>query len=65
MRYAYMSTATEIMRAAADFDGILSIGTGSVNDVCRYAAAHANKAFAIFRYGSVYGWLCFGLSASD
>ena len=48
MRYAYMSTATEIMRAAADFDGILSIGTGSVNDVCRYAAAHANKAFAIF-----------------
>ncbi len=48
MRYAYMSTAKEIMNAAAGFDGILSIGTGSVNDVCRYAAAHAKKAFAIF-----------------
>ena len=48
MRYAYMSTSKEIMEAAKDFDGILSIGTGSVNDVCRYAAAQANKAFAIF-----------------
>lgn len=48
MRYAYMATSNEIMAASADFDGILSIGTGSVNDVCRYAAARANKAFAIF-----------------
>jgi glycerol dehydrogenase-like iron-containing ADH family enzyme len=48
MRYAYMSTSKEIMEAAKDFDGILSIGTGSVNDVCRYAASQTNKAFAIF-----------------
>ncbi len=48
MRYAYLSTSKEIMEAAQDFDGILSIGTGSVNDVCRYAAAQADKAFAIF-----------------
>ncbi len=48
MRYAYLSTSREIMAAAENFDGILSIGTGSVNDVCRYAAAQANKAFAIF-----------------
>lgn len=48
MRYAYMSTSNEIMEASADYDGILSIGTGSVNDVCRYAAARAEKAFAIF-----------------
>lgn len=48
MRYAYMDTSKEIMTAADAFDGILSIGTGSVNDVCRYAAAQTNKAFAIF-----------------
>lgn len=48
MRYAYVATSKEIMEAAKDFDGILSIGTGSVNDVCRYAAAQTNKAFAIF-----------------
>lgn len=48
MRYAYMATSNEIMAASADFDGILSIGTGSVNDVCRYAAAKMDKSFAIF-----------------
>ncbi len=48
MRYAYLATSKEIMEAAKDFDGILSIGTGSVNDVCRYAASQTNKAFAIF-----------------
>ncbi len=48
MRYAYLATSKEIMEAAKKFDGILSIGTGSVNDVCRYAAAQTGKAFAIF-----------------
>jgi len=48
MRYAYMSTSNEIMNDAVRFDGILSIGTGSVNDVCRYAAAKTHKEFAIF-----------------
>lgn len=48
MRYAYLATSKEIMEDAKEFDGILSIGTGSVNDVCRYAAAQTNKAFAIF-----------------
>lgn len=48
MKYAYMSTSEEIMKASESFDGILSIGTGSVNDVCRYAAAKAKKEFAIF-----------------
>ncbi len=48
MRYAYLSTSKEIMEEAEGYDGILSIGTGSVNDVCRYAAAQANKEFAIF-----------------
>ena len=48
MRYAYMATSDEILAASAPYDGILSVGTGSVNDVCRYAAARANKPFAIF-----------------
>ncbi|MBE6609109.1 MAG: sn-glycerol-1-phosphate dehydrogenase [Ruminococcaceae bacterium] len=48
MKYAYMATSDEILKASESFDGILSVGTGSVNDVCRYAAARADKAFAIF-----------------
>ena len=48
MKYAYMSDSEEIMEESKDFDGILSIGTGSVNDICRYAAYKVNKEFAIF-----------------
>lgn len=47
-RYAYMSVSDEIAADAALYDGILSIGTGSINDVCRYAAARTGKKFAIF-----------------
>lgn len=48
MKYAYMSDSEEIMEESKEFDGILSIGTGSVNDICRYAAYKVNKEFAIF-----------------
>ena len=38
----------EIVSLSADVDGILSIGSGSLNDICRRAALLANKEFAIF-----------------
>lgn len=30
------------------FEGILSVGSGSLNDICRFAALHADTDFAIF-----------------
>lgn len=37
-----------IERESADVDGILSVGTGSLNDICRRAALLCDKEFAIF-----------------
>lgn len=48
MRTARLETAQEIGRLSSDADGILSVGTGSVNDLCRYAAGQHGKDFAIF-----------------
>ena len=36
------------MRGAGEAELILSAGTGSLNDVCRYASFRLNKPFAIF-----------------
>ena len=38
----------EIEEECADVDGILSVGTGSLNDICRRAALLCDKEFAIF-----------------
>ena len=38
----------EIMAECADVNGILSVGTGSLNDICRRAALLCDKDFAIF-----------------
>lgn len=38
----------EIEAECADVDGILSVGTGSLNDICRRAALLCDKKFAIF-----------------
>ena len=48
LKYAYMDDSLEIADKISNFDGLLSIGTGSCNDICRYAAYIANKPFAIF-----------------
>ncbi len=48
MRYAYYDDAMEIAGLMADFDGLLSVGTGSINDICRYGAFRADKPLAIF-----------------
>lgn len=43
-----IEAAHDVAEAAKEVDGILSVGTGSLNDVCRKAALDADKAFAIF-----------------
>ncbi len=48
LRVADMKNAREIIELSRDVDGILSVGSGSLNDICRLAALHADKEFAIF-----------------
>ena len=47
-REPLVSFVDEIVSLSADTDGILSIGSGSLNDICRRAALLADKEFAIF-----------------
>lgn len=48
MIYARIEQVREVKALLGDVDGILSVGTGSVNDVCRVAAYECGKQFAIF-----------------
>ncbi len=48
MKYARVEQVREIEALAADVDGILSVGTGSLNDLCRVAAYEKKKKFCIF-----------------
>ncbi|MBE6689336.1 MAG: sn-glycerol-1-phosphate dehydrogenase [Ruminococcaceae bacterium] len=48
MRTADIREVKEIEALCPNVDAILAIGTGSVDDICRYAAARQGKRFAIF-----------------
>ena len=48
LRQAEMSEAEKIRALAENAEGIISVGTGSLNDICRMAAAKGNKPFAIY-----------------
>lgn len=48
LRTADISDVLAVAAASAQTDGILSVGTGSLNDICRLAALRADKRFAIF-----------------
>lgn len=48
MKKPLVSQVMFLRDLSGDCDGILSVGTGSVNDICRYAAYLAKKKFAIF-----------------
>lgn len=48
MEYARVEQVREIEATAADCDAILSVGTGSLNDICRVAAYRTEKDFCIF-----------------
>lgn len=47
-RVADMKAVEELQVLLRRADGCLSVGTGSVNDICRLAAYRENKQFAIF-----------------
>ncbi len=42
---ATLSAAQELTAKATDYDGLVAIGSGTVNDVTKYAAAQANKPY--------------------
>lgn len=48
LRRADMEQVEEVEGACEDVEGILSVGTGSLNDICRLAAFRQNKEFAVF-----------------
>ncbi len=48
MRYARVEQVREVEALAGDVDGIVSVGSGSVNDICRVAAYRLHKEFCIF-----------------
>ena len=47
-KVATMEAVNEIKAMLKGVDGVLSVGTGSINDICRYAAFLAEKPMAIF-----------------
>lgn len=48
LRKAEAGDVEKVERESAGLGGILSVGTGSLNDICRLAAYRRNLAFAIF-----------------
>ena len=48
LRVATRTEAERIAARAEEADGLLSVGTGSLNDVCRMAAAWKKKPLALF-----------------
>ncbi len=48
LREPTVERVNEICELSADVEGILSIGTGTLNDICRRAALLADREFAIF-----------------
>lgn len=48
MRVADMRDVETLEKVLTRADGVLSVGTGSLNDICRLASYRQNKQFAIF-----------------
>ena len=48
MLYARVEQLREVEALADDVDGIISVGTGSLNDICRVSAYEKKKKFCIF-----------------
>lgn len=48
LRTADQTEVDRIVALSADVQGVLSVGTGSLNDICRRACLLADKQFAIF-----------------
>ena len=48
MMYAKIEQVREIEALLGDVDGVIAVGTGSVDDICRVASFNQKKKFAIF-----------------
>ncbi len=48
MMYARIEQVREVKALAADVEGIIAVGTGSVNDICRVASFELGNRFCIF-----------------
>ncbi|MBQ9080412.1 MAG: iron-containing alcohol dehydrogenase [Clostridia bacterium] len=48
MMYAKVEQVNELKALCSDIDGIISVGTGSLNDICRVTAFDMKKRFCIF-----------------
>ncbi len=48
MKYARVEQVREVEALASDVDGIISVGTGSLNDICRVASFEKDLPFCIF-----------------
>ncbi len=48
MKNARVEQVREVEALSADVDGIISVGTGSLNDICRVASHEMKKTFCIF-----------------
>ena len=48
LRVADMLQVKELIGLSSDIEAILSVGSGSLNDICRLASFKASKPFAIF-----------------
>ncbi|MBQ9802731.1 MAG: iron-containing alcohol dehydrogenase [Clostridia bacterium] len=48
MTYAKIEQVREVEALLSDVGGVLALGTGSINDICRVASYNKGKQFAIF-----------------
>jgi glycerol-1-phosphate dehydrogenase [NAD(P)+] len=46
--HADHETAEAIRRASAGCDALIAVGSGTINDLCKYAAAQDGKPYAVF-----------------
>jgi glycerol-1-phosphate dehydrogenase [NAD(P)+] len=46
--HADATTAANLRHACADADALVAVGSGTINDLCKYAAAQDGKRYAVF-----------------
>jgi glycerol-1-phosphate dehydrogenase [NAD(P)+] len=46
--HADATTAAKLRHACADADALVAVGSGTINDLCKYAAAQDGKPYAVF-----------------
>ncbi len=49
--HSNMETVADIRRESAACDALIAVGSGAINDLCKYAAAQDGKPYAVFATG--------------